>query len=130
MLGALATQLLTQIQQAVCCLAKKVTAPDAASIVCTQHTLTISTSDDVTGTFANPNTSIEIENFAETHWLRLSAEFAPDEFFWIPPGGSKVIATTAPTMGGSYTIQVFDAFGGSAGVWDTVNFQITEIYQP
>jgi len=130
MAGSLELRLLSDIQKALCCVANKVTAPPAATIVVTQQTLTPVTSDDFTGTFANANTSVEIENFAASDWLRLSADFAPGDFFWIPPGGSKVIATSAPTMGGRYTIQVFDTFGGTAGVSETVNIQITEIYQP
>lgn len=127
MAGALELKLLTDIAQAVCCAAKE---RAAATIVTTQQTLTPVTSDDFTGTFANANTSIEIENFAASDWLRLSADFAPGSYFWIPPGGSKVIATSAPTMGGDYTVQVFDTFDGTAGVSETVNIQITEIYQP
>ena len=130
MADPLLVNILTSIQQALCCIANKVTAPASATIVVTQQTLTPATSDEFTGTFANANTSIEIENFATSDWLRLSADFAPGDFFWIPPGGSKVIATSAPTMSGSYTIQVFDTFGGTAGVSETVNIQITEIYQP
>lgn len=129
MADPLLVNILTSIQQALCCVANKVNA-DPATIVVTQETLTLATSDDFTGTFANKNTSIEIENFAASDWLRFSADFMPGSYIWIAPGTSKIIATSAPTMDGDFTVAVFDAFEGTAAVSETVNVQITAIYQP
>lgn len=129
-LGAEAMNYLRSLVQSVCCIARKAN-PDPAIVGVTN--LAFETAGNaLLGplSFAQANTSVEVENFAASDWILFVPTFATGSGFWIPPGGSKVIAVSTQALGGTYTIGVYDAQGGSNAVSEDFSVQITEISQP
>lgn len=130
MLGALATKLLTQIQQAVCCIAKTVTAVPAPLASVSQWSVA-SPESAVAYTPAVPTdslfTSIEVENFSDTYWLKVEPLGMAGMIFWVPPNGSKVIALSSPLIPWTGDISVYDAFQGTLTVPEPgpVDVQVT-----
>jgi hypothetical protein len=116
MLGALGTELLTQIQQAVCCMANTVTATPApaAAVVDMWAASTGSNVPFSHPGLVGPFTSFEIENFSDTYTLQVILPVLESDYslFWVPPNSSKVLAVSAPLFVAAGTITVYDSVGG------------------
>ncbi len=140
MLGALGTKLLTTIQQAVCCLAKRgesceapvfvrncagTGTPDVAFSVAVFLT---NAAVPVTLPFSEA-TSMEVENFSTNDFL--GVELSNEQTFYVPPGGSKVIAFSTPStiLGGNVTLTPAADAEGTPGT-GACHAQITLINQP
>lgn len=144
MLGAFATKLLTDIAQAVCCLAKRGGSCDAPVLVqsCagapgagvfTQRRKLVSNPFTTTATTGNW-TSVEYENLHPTYWLEVvgieSAGGSGPISFMVPPGGSKVIAMSDASITGLETsLTFFPTADFSGTVVDSGSFDGTEIVQ-
>ena len=120
MLDLLERKFLTDIAQAVCCMAKTVNAtlePIASvsqwTVASPENTVAYTPSGFPTDTLF---TSIEVENFSDTYWLKVEPLGMAGAIFWVPPGGTKVIALSAPLIPWTGDISVYDAFEGTLTV--------------
>ena len=117
MLGALGTKLLTQIQQAVCCISQRVSAaPDngAALTEVYDFPITESAAAYSMGATDVAYTSIEVENFSDTFWIKVTPlGMAATTNFWVAPGTSKVLASSGAIFPSSGDIVCYDALTGS-----------------
>jgi hypothetical protein len=93
MAGSLELRLLSDIQKAVCCAAKEQT----PSVVIWQQEITDASGENFNG----DGTSLEIENFDDTYWIKASNGTIT---FLIRPGGSKVIAFGSVFTWGTITL--------------------------
>lgn len=93
MLGALDTKLLADIAQAVCCAARE----KPPTVVIWQQEITDASGEN----FLGDGTSLEVENFDETYWIKVSNGTLT---FLVPPGGSKVLAFGSVFTWGTVTL--------------------------
>lgn len=120
MAGSLELRLLSDIQKALCCVAKEQTPSATFSLLA----IVDASGESATAT----GTSLEVENFDDTYWL-----LATDgtRSFLVRPGGSKAIAFGASFAWGTLTVYAVtgpDALTPAIPS-DTVYAQVTVLSQ-
>lgn len=135
MSGPYETHLLQQIAAILCCLSKRFdvdpVTPPAPSV--TVLTMGVSSSTPFTVSLPYTSaTSLEIENFSATDWLSVTLPSPGGQLFYVPPGGSKVIAFSTPSteICGTATVGSCVDASGTAGFTSTFYVQVTSIQQP
>lgn len=119
-------KILTTIQQALCCIAQSAPgAPDPVAMVFTgSFPITETVIPYAVGAEGSRYTSVEVENFSTDTWvLAVPLGWGVGDGFWVPPGGSKVLAVSSPLFPASGDIYAFDGFLGS-GTYPTTAFGV------
>lgn len=139
MSGAEALHYLRDLVTSVCCLTKKGTAenplvvqPPASTPSVTTLTFGVASSTPFTISLPYTSaTSLEIENFSATDWLSVTLPSPGGQLFYVPPGGSKVIAFSTPSteICGTATVGSCTDASGTAGFTTDFYVQVTSISQ-
>lgn len=116
MSGAEALRYLRELVTSVCCLTKKgttetplVVQPAAGTPAMESDLLTFGVSD-VTAVAHAPDesfTSLEVQNFSSTYWMRAEILAFPGVYLFIPPGGSKVVAFSDSIVGAQTELTLY-----------------------
>lgn len=121
-LGAEAMKYLRSIVEAVCCIARRVSGEPSGGAALTSvvpFPITETVVPYSMGSLGVTYSSIEVENFSDTYWIKVTPlGMDATTNAWVAPGTSKVLASSSLIFPSSGDLRCYDALEGSEAYAD------------